>query len=70
MPAYEKSDGEQEQGDGAGPSVTRDRLLAGLRFLLVDEYQDTNGDHYALISALAGRTLQTEEDRLSLMVVG
>ncbi|MBK6653948.1 MAG: RecQ family ATP-dependent DNA helicase [Zoogloea sp.] len=59
-----------EQGDGVGPSVTRDRLLAGLRFLLVDEYQDINGDHYALISALAGRTLQTEEDRLSLMVVG
>ncbi|HRH75247.1 MAG TPA: ATP-dependent helicase, partial [Zoogloea sp.] len=59
-----------EQGDGVGPSVMRDRLLAGLRFLLVDEYQDINGDHYALISALAGRTLQTEEDRLSLMVVG
>lgn len=59
-----------EQGDGVGPSVTRDRLLAGLRFLLVDEYQDINGDHYALISALAGRALQTEEDRLSLMVVG
>jgi ATP-dependent DNA helicase RecQ len=30
----------------------------------VDEYQDINGDHYALISALAGRSLQTEEDRL------
>ena len=59
-----------EQGDGVGPSVARDRLLAGLRFLLVDEYQDINGDHYALISALAGRSLQTEEDRLSLMVVG
>ncbi|HRP96570.1 MAG TPA: RecQ family ATP-dependent DNA helicase [Rhodocyclaceae bacterium] len=61
---------EAEQGDGVGPSVARDRLLAGLRFLLVDEYQDINGDHYALISALAGRTVQTEEDRLSLMVVG
>ena len=59
-----------EQGDGVGPSVARDRLLAGLRFLLVDEYQDINGDHYALISALAGRSLQTEEDRLALMVVG
>ena len=59
-----------EQGDGVGPSVARDRLLAGLRFLLVDEYQDINGDHYALISALAGRNLQTEEDRLALMVVG
>jgi ATP-dependent DNA helicase RecQ len=53
-----------------GPSIVRDRLLSGPRFLLVDEYQDINGDHYELISAVAGRTLQTEEDRVSLMVVG
>ena len=51
-------------------SVARERLLAGLRFLLVDEYQDINGAHYALISALAGRSLQAEHDRLSLMAVG
>ena len=59
-----------EQGDEIGPSVHRDRILAGLRYLLVDEYQDINGDHYDLISALAGRTLNSEEDKLSLMVVG
>jgi len=59
-----------EQGDEIGPSVQRDRVLSGLRFLLVDEYQDINGDHYELISALAGRTLNSEEDKLSLMVVG
>lgn len=59
-----------EQGDEMGPSIQRDRVLSGLRFLLVDEYQDINGDHYALISALAGRTLNSEEDKLSLMVVG
>ena len=59
-----------EQGDEVGPSVHRDRILAGLRYLLVDEYQDINGDHYDLISALAGRTLNSEEDKLSLMVVG
>ncbi len=51
-------------------SLARERLLAGLRFLLVDEYQDINGDHYAFISALAGRSLQAEHDRLSLMAVG
>ncbi len=56
--------------DAGAPSILRDRLLAGLRFLLVDEYQDINGDHYELISAVAGRKLQTEEDRLSLLVVG
>lgn len=65
---------DQNAGEGTeisvGPSIVRDRLLAGLRFLLVDEYQDINGDHYELISAVAGRTLQTEEDRVSLMVVG
>lgn len=65
---------EQDSGAGTeasvGPSILRDRLLSGLRFLLVDEYQDINGDHYDLISAVAGRTLQTEEDRVSLMVVG
>lgn len=63
-----------ENGDGAdaslGTSILRDRVLAGLRFLLVDEYQDINGDHYELISAVAGRNLQTEEDRVSLLVVG
>ncbi|RKT38000.1 RecQ family ATP-dependent DNA helicase [Thiocapsa rosea] len=59
-----------DEGNGIGASVARDRMLAGLRFLLVDEYQDINGDHYELISALAGRTLQAEEDRLSLLVVG
>jgi ATP-dependent DNA helicase RecQ len=59
-----------EQGDDVGPSVHRDRILAGLRYLLVDEYQDINADHYDLISALAGRTLNSEEDKLSLMVVG
>lgn len=61
---------DQNVSDGVGPSILRDRLLSGLRFLLVDEYQDINGDHYELISAVAGRTLQTEEDRVSLMVVG
>ena len=59
-----------EQGDDVGPSVQRDRLLAGLRHLLVDEYQEGDANHFALISAVAGRTLNSEEDRLSLLVVG
>lgn len=59
-----------ELGDDLGPSVQRDRLLSGLRYLLVDEYQDINAEHYDLISALAGRSLHSEEDKLSLMVVG
>ncbi|MDR2450657.1 MAG: RecQ family ATP-dependent DNA helicase [Candidatus Accumulibacter sp.] len=62
--------GEGEEGDDASASLARHRLLAGLRFLLVDEYQDINGDYHELISAVAGHALRTEEDRLSLMAVG
>lgn len=59
-----------EQGDDIGPAIQRDRLLSGLRYLLIDEYQDINAEHYDLISTLTGRTLNSEEDKLSLLVVG
>ncbi|MCY4101650.1 MAG: RecQ family ATP-dependent DNA helicase [bacterium] len=49
---------------------SRARLLAGFRWILVDEYQDIDGDTYDLISALAGRTLSEEDARLSLFAVG
>ena len=42
----------------------------GFRWILVDEYQDVGPDEYALISALAGRTLPDEDDKLSLFAVG
>ncbi|MDE0300417.1 MAG: RecQ family ATP-dependent DNA helicase [Candidatus Poribacteria bacterium] len=48
----------------------RGRLLAGFRWILVDEYQDIGADQYELISALAGRTLSDEDDKLSLFAVG
>ncbi|MCY3783490.1 MAG: RecQ family ATP-dependent DNA helicase [Chloroflexi bacterium] len=48
----------------------RSRLLAGFRWILVDEYQDIGLDQYELISALAGRTLAEEDDRISLFAVG
>jgi len=48
----------------------RERLLAGFRWILVDEYQDINRDQYDLISALAGRTLNDPERQLSLLAVG
>lgn len=47
----------------------RDSLLAGYRYILVDEYQDIDQDQYALIAALGGRTLDRDE-QLSLMAVG
>ena len=60
-------------GEGAPPEESdeqRERLLAGFRWILVDEYQDIGPDEYELISALAGRTLGEEEGRLTLFAVG
>ena len=48
----------------------RDRLLAGFRWILVDEYQDIDADQYELISALAGRTLEDGDRKLTLFAVG
>ena len=48
----------------------RERLLAGFRWILVDEYQDIGKEEYELISALAGKTLSNEDDRLTLFAVG
>ena len=61
------------QGEGLEPEEAdeyRTRLLAGFRWILVDEYQDIGPDQYALISALAGRTLSEEDDKISLFAVG
>lgn len=48
----------------------RERLLAGYRYILVDEYQDIDKGQYDLISAIAGRTLVDQDAKLSLLAVG
>jgi len=48
----------------------RQRLLAGFRWILVDEYQDIDTDQYDLIAALAGRTLDDQDSKLTLFAVG
>ena len=61
------------EGEGLPPEEADDqraRLLAGFRWILVDEYQDIGPDQYELISALAGRTLSSDDDKLSLFAVG
>ncbi len=61
------------RGEGLPPDESdehRARLLAGFRWILVDEYQDIGSDQYELISALAGRTLAEADDKLSLFAVG
>ena len=61
------------RGEGLPPEDAdeyRERLLAGFRWILVDEYQDIGPDQYNLISALAGRTLTETDAKLSLFAVG
>lgn len=48
----------------------RDTLIQGYRWILVDEYQDIGPEEYALISAVAGRSLGDKELQLSLLAVG
>ncbi|MEM6901513.1 MAG: ATP-dependent helicase, partial [Pseudomonadota bacterium] len=48
----------------------RDTLIQGYRWLLVDEYQDVGPEEYALISAVAGRSLDDPDLRISLFAVG
>jgi ATP-dependent DNA helicase RecQ len=55
---------------GMDPDDLRDRLLAGYRFILVDEYQDIDALQYDLVSALAGRTLKEGDTKLTIMAVG
>jgi ATP-dependent DNA helicase RecQ len=61
------------KGEGLPPEEAdeqRARLLAGFRWILVDEYQDIGPEQYELIAALAGRTLDDEDRRLTLFAVG
>jgi len=48
----------------------RERLLAGFRWILVDEYQDIDALQYELISALAGRTIKDPDRKLTVFAVG
>ncbi|MGB5833024.1 MAG: RecQ family ATP-dependent DNA helicase, partial [Thiohalocapsa sp.] len=53
---------------GIEPDAARERLLAGYRHILVDEYQDIDADQYRMVAAIAGRT--ANDDRLTLLAVG
>jgi len=63
----------QLNGEGLGKGeaeAQRETLIQGYRWILVDEYQDIGPEEYALISAVAGRSLEDPELRLSLFAVG
>lgn len=48
----------------------RETLIQGFRWLLVDEYQDIGSEEYDLISAVAGRSQEDPDLRISLFAVG
>jgi len=61
------------RGDGMdkiAAEALRDTLIQGYRWLLVDEYQDVGPEEYALIAAVAGRSLDDPDLRISLFAVG
>ena len=61
------------RGEGLPPEEAderRERLLAGFRWILIDEYQDIGPEQYELISTLAGRTLEDDDGKLTLFAVG
>lgn len=60
-------------GDGLSRSeaeAQREALIQGYRWILVDEYQDIGPEEYALIAAVAGRSQEDPDQRLSLFAVG
>ena len=62
------------RGENVPPGLeadeVRDRLLAGFQYILVDEYQDIDEPQYQMISAIAGRTLDDADLKLSILAVG
>jgi len=45
-------------------------LLAGFQHILVDEIPDIDAPQYEMISAIAGRTLDDPDQKLSILAVG
>ena len=63
----------QINGEGLSKSeaeAQRELLIQGYRWILVDEYQDIGPEEYALIAAVAGRSLDDPDQRISLFAVG
>ncbi|WP_416236531.1 RecQ family ATP-dependent DNA helicase [Pseudorhodobacter sp.] len=61
------------RGDGLTKpeaEALRETLIQGFRWLLVDEYQDIGPEEYALIGAVAGRSLEDPDLKISLFAVG
>lgn len=62
--------GETGIPEGDETDFLRDQLLGGYSHILVDEYQDIDPAQYELVAAIAGRTLDEADGRLSILAVG
>ena len=62
--------GESDITGSDEPDALREQLLGGYSHILVDEYQDIDQDQYELVAAIAGRTLDEGDGRLSILAVG
>jgi ATP-dependent DNA helicase RecQ len=61
------------RGDGLdrdAAEAQRETLIQGYRWIFVDEYQDVGPLEYELIGAIAGRSTEDADTRLSLFAVG
>ena len=56
--------------DADDADAQRSELLGSYRWILVDEYQDVGKTQYDLISAIAGKSIDDPDGRLSLFAVG
>jgi ATP-dependent DNA helicase RecQ len=55
---------------GFGDAPPHSVLMGRFSHILVDEYQDIDGEQYELISLLAGRTMEEKEQKMTIMAVG
>jgi len=60
----------EKEISGIEPDEMRDRLLGSYTHILVDEYQDIDEVQYDFVSAIAGRSLEGEDGRLTILAVG
>ncbi len=62
------------RGEGASlgfqEGMERDVLVGRFSHLLVDEYQDIDADQYELISLLVGKSLDEQDQKMSILAVG
>ncbi|MFC1882824.1 ATP-dependent helicase, partial [Thermodesulfobacteriota bacterium] len=61
---------EEESEADYGISEWRDRILSGLKYILVDEYQDINDLEYRFLSLLSGRNEKESGKKPCLLAVG